>query len=637
MKQFRRLIGLLLVLAICLSGMPVAAFAADAADPAASVMEEQPVAQAGGSVTADVVLAEDADGAAFGEASSGGMEAWRLEAWTNDALSTDQVKALLNKQVLHPQKTGWDKLDALLGSMLSRAGGDTYDKLWYMYDWMVKNVTYSWEGYSNTYASVASYNSVNRYNYLKDMTYEDGLQKSIPDDMANRTYHILTAKKGVCYDYAIAFAVIARYVGIEAYVMTGLFTFENTTLGKGHHGWSILMLDGKEYLFDPQRDARNWEQNNRHTGYYFGLSSDKTWRYNPNDQTKGDNVTANKERKASMLPVTADRAHKIKVTVKTSGGTVTGAGDYITGTTVTLTAAAGNGYRFAGWFDAENKQLGTGSKYTFTAAEDVTITAKFTKVYKVTVNAAGSGSVSGGGTYDSGAAVTLKATPSGGKTFEGWYMPDGTQVSTSASYQFKANGDLTLTALFSGEHFIDVPADIWYHDSAVEAADAGIVEGMGSPVIFYGNGTLTRAMAITLLARMAGADVKSAPRAPFTDVPASGWYTGAVNWGYANGIIKGVSETRFAPEETINREQFMTMLERMITEKGLKITPAGMPFVDREDTSAWAKEAVERFYTRGLVKGNARGELLPKKELTRAEGVTFVLRTAEYLKKNGAD
>ena len=81
----------------------------------------------------------------------------------------------------------------------------------------------------------------------------------------------------------------------------------------------------------------------------------------------------------------------------------------------------------------------------------------------------------------------------------------------------------------------------------------------------------------------------------------------------------------------------MTMLERMITEKGLKITPAGMPFVDREDTSAWAKEAVERFYARGLVKGNARGELLPKKELTRAEGVTFVLRSAEYLKKNGAD
>ena len=118
---------------------------------------------------------------------------------------------------------------------------------------MVENVTYSWAGYSNTNASVAAYNSFTGYNYLSSMTYEDGLKKSISDDMANRTYHILSSKKGVCYDYAIAFAVIARYVGIESYVRTGLFTFENTALGSGHHGWSILVLDGAQYIFDPAR------------------------------------------------------------------------------------------------------------------------------------------------------------------------------------------------------------------------------------------------------------------------------------------------------------------------------------------------------------------------------------------------
>ena len=86
-------------------------------------------------------------------------------------------------------------------------------------------MSYSWDGYSNTYASLEAYNSFS-YDYLKDLTYEPYLEKSIPDDMANRTYHVLTAKTGVCYDYAIAFAVIARYIGIQSYVHTGYFEME---------------------------------------------------------------------------------------------------------------------------------------------------------------------------------------------------------------------------------------------------------------------------------------------------------------------------------------------------------------------------------------------------------------------------
>ena len=631
MKYLKRLTGLLLVLAICITGIQATAIASN-------LQETAPAEVTGGSMDAQVVLADNADGAAFGEApESGTVEAWRLEAWTNDAMSADQVKALLNRQTLHPQRTGWDKLDALIDSMLAQAGGsDAYSKLWHMYDWMVKTVTYDWEGYSYTYASVASYNSVNRYDYLKNMIYEDGLQKSIPDDMANRTYHLLTEKKGVCYDYAIAFAVIARYVGIEAYVMTGLFTFENTTLGAGHHGWSVLMLDGKEYLFDPQRDARNWEQNNRHTGYYFGIPSDKTWRYNPNDKTKGDNVKANQERRASMLPVAAARAHKVQVTVKASGGTVTGVGSYITGNSVTLTAAAGSGYRFAGWFDAADKQLGTGGTYTFTASEDVTITAKFIRVFTVTVKGTPSGTVSGGGKYDTGASAVLKATPLAGRTFEGWYTDKGEKVSDSASHTLKVSGDTTLTALFSGDYFIDVPAGIWYREYAVQAGQQGIVRGNGSEVIFDGNGSFTRAMAVTMIARMAGADVKAAPRSPFTDAPAGAWFTPYVNWAYANSVTEGMSATSFAPGRVITRQEFITMLERYIEAQGISIAPARTPFHDMGDTAGWAKTAVERFYARGLVKGDNHGNLLPQKVLSRSEGTAFIMRTAEYLKSHGA-
>jgi len=141
---------------------------------------------------------------------------------------------------------------------------------------------------------------------------------------------------------------------------------------------------------------------------------------------------------------------------------------------------------------------------------------------------------------------------------------------------------------------------------------------------------------VTMIARMIGADVDSAPRSPFTDTPEGKWFTPYVNWAYANHVTTGMSATSFAPDREITRQEFMTMLERFIESQGLEITGAGMPFRDAGDTATWAKTAVEKFYARGLVKGDNNGDLLPKKTLTRSEGTTFIMRTAEYLKTHGA-
>ena len=228
------------------------------------------------------------------------------KAWAHDAISAKQAKELLNRQDTHPQRTGWNQLDSAIEALLEESGAsDTYGKLWYVYQWMVLNVTYSWAGYSNDDSSVTAYNSFDGYDYLSSMDYEEGLLKSIPDDMANRAYHVLHRQMGICYDYAIAFAVVARYVGIESYVRTGQFTFENPALGASHHGWSILILDGEPYIFDPQRDARNWEQNDKHTGYYFGISSVNWYRYDP-DYDSAD-TEANAQRDTEFLPLTAGR------------------------------------------------------------------------------------------------------------------------------------------------------------------------------------------------------------------------------------------------------------------------------------------------------------------------------------------
>lgn len=393
------------------------------------------------------------DGAAFGSQFTAGSAADIKGAWVNDSLSYEAAQSIIDRQALHPQKTGWAELDALLAALQKTAGGDACYQLWYMYDWLVKMVSYSWAGYGYTSASVASYNSIT-YDYLQYL-HHDGYARTVPDDMANRAYHMLTEKRGVCYDYAITFAVMARYIGIESYVHTGYFAFE--TGGGGHHGWTILVLDGQNYIFDPQRDARNYEYN-KQNGYYFGIPSDNGYRYYPDSSCA--------ERDASMRPITAG----ITVTAMASrSGTVSGTGRRELRTTATLTATPKSGKQFAGWYDKDTNLISTQPTLSFTAGQDRFFYALFSgdrfcditdeHWYRDTViEAAEQGLVEG-----------MTAI-----TFEGHKNFDRSMAVTMLSRIDKSD---VSAAPESG--FADVPAGSWYKNYVNWAFHNGVTDGTG--------------------------------------------------------------------------------------------------------------------------------------------------------------
>jgi uncharacterized repeat protein (TIGR02543 family) len=116
---------------------------------------------------------------------------------------------------------------------------------------------------------------------------------------------------------------------------------------------------------------------------------------------------------------------------------------------VTVTASAKTGYRFTNWTES-GSVVSTSASYTFTATSNRTLVANFTQTYKISVSASPStgGTVSGGGTYVSGASVTVKATAKTGYTFTNW-TESGSVVSTSASYNFTATANRTLVANFN--------------------------------------------------------------------------------------------------------------------------------------------------------------------------------------------
>lgn len=571
-------------------------------------------------------MAADSDNAAFGDWMTEGITADRMEAWTNNAEDWEQMKALLNSQELHPQRTGWLELDAILGQMVSDAGegADTCTVLSYMYDWLVKKVTYSWLGYSYTQASLYAYNSFTGYNYTSSMTYEAGLQKSIPDDMANRAYHVLKDRQGVCYDYGITFAVMARYVGIEAYVHTGYFAFEAIS-GGGHHGWTELVLNGTHYIFDTQRDARNHQQNYGHNFYYFGIAPGNAWRY-----TTTYDKTANQERDASLLPVTAERAHQVTLTLNAWGpGQVSGGGAYITGQTAVLRAVPSSGMALYGWYDADGNWLSRNETLYVTVKEDAVYTARF--AVSVTLTASRSGTVTGSGLYLPGSNITLTATPNEGKTFEGWYSPDGALVSREAVYSISAAATCHFIAMFSDDMFYDIPANAWYEADVIEAAKRNLIYGT-SPLYFDGASSITRAMAVTLLARLDEAELDDLAESPFLDISAKSWYAQAVAWAYESSIVTGRDERYFDPNAPITREEFLTMLMRYIIDyKGMDVNKTELTYSDADQISDYALESVQLARGLGLIQGDNAGLLHPKDALQRCEGVAILMRLVRAL------
>lgn len=168
----------------------------------------------------------------------------------------------------------------------------------------------------------------------------------------------------------------------------------------------------------------------------------------------------------------------------------------------------------------------------------------------------------------------------------------------------------------------------WAREYIGRLAARGVVNGMGDNY-YQPDATLTRAQFLAMLAKtIYGLDVTQTPPAGFTDVPATEWYYNYVNWGYANGIISGIDETTFAPNDNITREQMAIMLSNFArnTQLVLPETNAGTTFTDSALISPWASEAVGKIVSSGIMGGYPEGDYKPQGKATRAEAATVVYK-----------
>jgi hypothetical protein len=157
---------------------------------------------------------------------------------------------------------------------------------------------------------------------------------------------------------------------------------------------------------------------------------------------------------------------------------------------------------------------------------------------------------------------------------------------------------------------------------------SGLFNGV-SDTAFAPNATMTRAMFATVLARYAGGTASGSAR--FGDIPAGRWYTDGVLWAAENGIVSGVGGGLFDPDGNITREQLAVMLHNYAKSVGLDVSEFGdlAGFGDGAAASGWAAAALRWAAAAGLVSGKPGNLLDPKGSATRAEVATILQRFIE--------
>lgn len=190
--------------------------------------------------------------------------------------------------------------------------------------------------------------------------------------------------------------------------------------------------------------------------------------------------------------------------------------------------------------------------------------------------------------------------------------------------------------------FADVPEEQWYYEGVREAVLLGLFNGT-SPHHFGPDGQMTRAMLVTVLWRYAGAP--AAGSSPFRDVPEGQWFSEAISWAAAQGVVSGIGDRRFDPDGYVTREQLATILYRYGKADGLALSgkaEALSPFPDAAEVSSYATEAMGWAVKAGIITGSKEGSktlLLPRGNATRAQVAVITARFIEkyYAKESSAD
>lgn len=219
-------------------------------------------------------------------------------------------------------------------------------------------------------------------------------------------------------------------------------------------------------------------------------------------------------------------------------------------------------------------------------------------------------------------------------TLDGDYSADvDTFTGTAVVTHGYSSTTVSVSAKIQSNPFTDIASGDWYYDHVIFSVANNLVNGM-TDTTFEPATEMSRAMLVTVLWRLEGEPESSSTSTPFTDL-VKDWYVDSVRWASENGIVIGIDDTHFAPEDKVTREQIAAILMRYAKMKNADVSERGSldGFTDAAQISSYAKEAMTWAVGAKLINGSndLKGNLrvYPSDGATRAEVVTILHRFIE--------
>ena len=178
--------------------------------------------------------------------------------------------------------------------------------------------------------------------------------------------------------------------------------------------------------------------------------------------------------------------------------------------------------------------------------------------------------------------------------------------------------------------FRDVVPGSWYSRAVYDLADQGILNGT-SATTFSPEASLTRGAFITMLARTAltaGELSQYGTKGNFKDVSTGHWANQAVNWGVEAGVIHGMGDGTFKPDQAVSRQDMAVMVTNFAKAMGYEMPTdeGGGSFSDASSIASYAKASVTACQKAGVIDGYEDGSFRPNASASRAEAAVLYQR-----------